>query len=501
MLVFFEGYEYPPELIARYFTEAEQKLHCFEFQIGKSGKGLCASRVGYFYVSCEKYSGPIFFLPKLFLQEDKLNKDKQLTLLGRKEIYPETIVDTDSDEDPLKLQGYDTFLPELSLWLFRAMSRYIEDCKKDPTEDLLADLQYTTPDNASADHDFLSAAIRLIDFLSDHRNIFTQIHLTNTSGRSQPDWRRTLRTNPFIKDGKPFYSQLLVKDNALNISEELIILYYSVLNYLKETFNFPIDLGDELPYELKPASEIQRYLDTGIGRSKMRDMKGNYHRDDLVLLWHLLDAFFDNNSNRDDKEPIKEYLYVTKFDSVFEKMVDHLIGDTDTLSALKKQKDGKLVDHIYMDRSLVDKQHNIYFIGDSKYYLDESRPEGVPLYKQYTYARNAIQFNIDEYHLAHKNNPNSIRYRDEETDGYNITPNFFIRPSLEDDKLDFGTPSLVPTDWEPKPNKHYENRLFDRDTLLLKEFSINLIFLIAAYGAYEDHWTDGLRSTIRKEMV
>ncbi len=35
--------------------------------------------------------------------------------------------------------------------------------------------------------------------------------------------------------------------------------------------------------------------------------------------------------------------------------------------------------------------------------------------------------------------------------------------------------------------KAIEDRLFDRDTLLLREYEINLIFLIAAYGSYEDH--------------
>ena len=39
-----------------------------------------------------------------------------------------------------------------------------------------------------------------------------------------------------------------------------------------------------------------------------------------------------------------------------------------------------------------------------------------------------------------------------------------------------------------------------RDTLILREYSINLLFLIAAYGAYED-WSKPLRSEIRTDLI
>ena len=233
----------------------------------------------------------------------------------------------------------------------------------------------------------------------------------------------------------------------------------------------------------------------------MRDIKGKYFRDDLRTLWTLLDAFFTFNYSRDDKCPRKEALVVKEFDAVFEKMVDRLIGDTSKLAALKNQKDGKLIDHIYMDKSLIGKDSNIYYIGDSKYYSDSHDIEGVPLYKQFTYARNAIQYNIDQYYLKHKANPNAIRYRDKDTEGYNVTPNFFVRPKIKSDTLDFDTPSFSASENQPKPNKHFEDRLFDRDTLLLREYEINLIFLIAAYGSYEDHWATSIRTTIREDML
>ena len=498
MRIYFEGYQYPQDAIVPCLTDKETGDLIVPVKYGD--KGRYVEHIGYLFVTGKDYSGPLFLLPKSFLQIDQSDPEGKLTLLGMPGIAPEGIIDTEDPDNILTAQGRETFLPELSLWLFRAMTRYREDCIKENDEDSLEDLNYITPDNNSRDRDFLSTAVRLIDYLSDHRNLFTQINKINNSGRAAVDWHKTLRQHPLIKDGNPYYLDLRIKDKAVNIDEELIVLYYSVLKYLRDKFHFPIVLGD-IPYDLKSPSEIQRYLDTGVGKRKMRDMKGKYFRDDLKNLWYLLDAFFTFNTSCDDKSPFKEALVVTDFEKVFEKMVDHLIGDAGKLADLKNQKDGKLVDHIYLDKSLIGKQYNIYYIGDSKYYQDGSHPEGVSLYKQFTYARNAIQYNIDQLYLKPKKNPNAIRYRDDETDGYNITPNFFISPRIEVGNLDFTTPSFGPTDWLPKPNKHFEDRLFDRDTLLLREYNINLIFLIAAYGAYEDCWTSTLRTTIREDMI
>lgn len=498
MLVYFEGHRYPKDIVAPYFTDRDFNEPVVPYQ--HDSKGYYLEYIGYIFATSEKYSGPVFILPKSFLAVDESDPDKRDTLLGESGLLPELIFDTDKDDNVLALSGRDTFLPELSLWLFRAMVRFREDCKKEKDYKNLEKLYQLTPQDNSRDRDFLSTAIRLIDFLSDHRNLFTQIHKINNSGRAAIDWNKTIRKYPYIKESKPYYLDLQIKDKAINIDEELIILYYSVLRYLKDKFHFPITLGD-IPYELLSPSEIQRYLDTGVGKRKMRDIKGKYFRDDLRTLWTLLDAFFTFNYSHDDKCPRKEALAVKEFDAVFEKMVDRLIGDTGKLAALKNQKDGKLIDHIYMDKSLIGKDSNIYYIGDSKYYSDSHDIEGVPLYKQFTYARNAIQYNIDQYYIKHKANPNAIRYRDKDTEGYNVTPNFFVRPKIQSDTLDFDTPSFSPSDNQPKANKHFEDRLFDRDTLLLREYEINLIFLIAAYGSYEDHWATSIRATIREDML
>lgn len=69
----------------------------------------------------------------------------------------------------------------------------------------------------------------------------------------------------------------------------------------------------------------------------------------------------------------------------------------------KKQEDGKIVDHLFTAASLTDsedfhdkeKARQTYYIGDSKYYKMGHELGRESIYKQYTYARNVIQWNLD----------------------------------------------------------------------------------------------------------
>ena len=129
MRIYFEGYQYPEESIVPYLKDME--ANHFVVPVLRGDKGRYVESIGYLFVASQIYSGPIFLLPKSFLQKDASGPDGKLTLLGMPGIVPEGIIDTEDEENILTAQGQETFLPELSIWLFRAMSRYVEDCKKE----------------------------------------------------------------------------------------------------------------------------------------------------------------------------------------------------------------------------------------------------------------------------------------------------------------------------------------------------------------------------------
>ncbi len=502
MRIYFENYPYDSDQIKPY-------LERFVVQDGTSESRYRTTHIGYIFVNTEAYSGPVFILPKSFLIEE----GTRYNVLGWNGVYPENVINTDDEDNPLELSGKGSFLPELGLWLYRALNRFRTEHEGTSISEE-AQLDSQLPENLARDKDFLSTALDLIDFLKEHKNLFTQISLINHSGRDKIDWPKTVAGDPFFKEGEAWYLDPAIKEKTINIDDTLIVLYYSVLKYLRDKYRFPIDLG-EVPYQLLGTTEIQRLIDTGIGSKQMQRIRHKYFRDDLKHLWVLLDSFFTYNSTDEDKNRDKEHLLVKNFEIIFEAMIDRLISDTRGVEDLKKQDDGHLIDHIFRFNSLIGNLSDIYFIGDSKYYTDGNRPEGVALYKQFTYAKNAIQYHIDKLYLDRRKGPwppaskNDLRYRDTLTEGYNITPNFFIRSRVTKDDREYDKPALVKSYWDPgrhhenpPTNKHFEDRLFDRDTLILREFSINLLFVISAYAGYEDScWSSDLHRTIRDTFI
>ena len=93
------------------------------------------------------------------------------------------------------------------------------------------------------------------------------------------------------------------------------------------------------------------------------------------------------------------------------------------------------------------------------------------------------------------------RFRDSLTEGYNITPNFFIRNGVPDGEINYSDPQLKANDkLKEDIQKQFEDRLFDRDTLLLLEYYINLFFVMRAYATDED-WSDELHKIIREDLI
>jgi hypothetical protein len=135
---------------------------------------------------------------------------------------------------------------------------------------------------------------------------------------------------------------------------------------------------------------------------------------------------------------------------VFEAIIDELIGDNPLPDGMeKKQEDGKIVDHLYTAKSLIEGENKqTYYIGDSKYYKMGHKLGRESIYKQYTYARNVIQWNLDIFNSG-KTTPSGVRLRDEVTEGYNIIPNFFISAKMDqafdyqNDGIDRTDPALV----------------------------------------------------------
>lgn len=491
MILLFEEYHYPKQLLkevlggyAHLYTEL------------KNGKAK-VQYVGYFF-SIEK-GDSVFILPKVFIDEQHKAFGKYL---------PEDITSINANADGVVKRliedGDHNIIFELSVWIYRAITQFVSrNIDTDIVDDAV--IQNPTDVNGERSQTMLDIILQLLDFHKKHRHLFTYVSIINASGNNKIHWAKTIsKTQPIIKDRTPYYVEFRNKNKVVNLDEELVVLFYSTLEYLCDTYNFRVK--SDVQYELLSSQKIRDLIETKRGTRLLKKIRRKYFTDEFVKLWRLLYTFFDMAENIKSHKYHEDRLLVKNFNVVFEDMIDYLIGSkTEGIpDELKNQADGKIVDHIYKAKSLID-DNDIYYVGDSKYYAAWNEVGANSIYKQFTYAKNIIQFNINLLHHwepQDKSKDKHLPYRDSLTEGYNITPNFFIRGVVDSQNISYDENIKEQSDML-RFNKHFYNRLFDRDTLILKEYNINFLYVLSTYAIHIDSEsrTHRLRTLFRNDLI
>ena len=463
MILFFEGKDYKRSLLDSVFGNEHARV----ISRGnlKDDKAVLDC-VGYYYDPTQSH---VFILPKVFNIGGKGFGCIDLT-----DDSPVKVAD--SDAKTLKDNGCrPELLTELPIYLYLAIEKYRKreidniSTEKDSVQSVMSSKK------GKNETSLMDVILSLRDFYNENQNLFVLIYKQAHSGYNKVSWNKTIRTQqPVIKDRKVIYPFIVNRRKEINYDEELLVLFFNALRYINNEyhFNFCIDQ----PYGLLSDSEFKRRLERGAVSRKLKSIRNNYFNEKLVLLWELLFAFASKVENVRDAKEKEEYLLVRDFNNVFEDMIDVLLGDSDAPRSLVKQQDGKIVDHLFKGLSLTTARRQVYYVGDSKYYKENAAPKGDSLFKQYTYAKNIIQTQLDWYH---KDKPH-LKYRDELTEGYNITPNFFISGRVEKD-YGFTSAELHLQDIEFDKNYQFKNRVFDRDTLFLRMYDVNFLFALYAY--------------------
>ena len=470
MKILFEDYHYDREVIP-----ALEGIAPIELKDGK----IKLPYVGYYYDADE---GTIFILPKVFVVKNQA--------FGR--YTPEEIIDTSANDTLLSPEDK-TFLFGVSAWLYQAIALF--NARHTDNEITSSrSLAGLVGSRGEGEATLIDHILALLRFNKEHQNLFTYIAIIQHSGNNKIHWTKTIRqTQPLLHKGKPFYLNCKTKSKIINYDEELIVLFFSTLDYLAHSYHFQIKKN--LNYDTLKAHRVANLIETGKGTRLLRKIRNKYFTDELVTLWGLLYAFYEQAERVAQKKVYSERLLVRNFNIVFEDMIDTLIGENKLPNGLKEQKDGKIIDHIYRDKSLLETDE-IYFIGDSKYYKEGNEVGENSLYKQFTYAKNVVQYQIDI--LNGKQSGDPLSYRDELTEGYNPTPNFFVRGFIDPDDLSYSD-SKLRNKGKVDCNDHFANRLFDRDTLLVLTYDINFLYVLSAY--VQSHGTsDSVNNFLRKRF-
>lgn len=486
MRILIEEYQYN-------VADVKDILHGIDALENVEGK-VSIHYVGYYYNILLKDC--VFILPKVLLKDVD---GKELVFAKYK---PENIANLD-ENNPLNSVERD-FLYKFAVWIYRAIVVYKNDKRSDTEIVYYSQIAQVGNGRRRLSNTYLDILLSLIQFNKDNQNFFFTIVKNMHSGLNKINWMRTIgTTNAIIQNGQPIYLNPVNKKRQINFDEELLIIFFSILNYIGDAYGFPKQISCQ--YQLITGKRFETYLN-GFGKTRLRQIKYKYFSDKALQLWQLCFAFFDEARQVYITTEKREYLLVKSFYVVFEAIIDELVGDNPLPDGMeKKQEDGKIVDHLFTAQSLIDSEaKQTYYIGDSKYYKMGHELGSGSVYKQYTYARNVIQWNLDIFNDG-RQTESGVKLRDDVTEGYNIIPNFFISAKLNE-HFDYSDDGIEKTD--RKHNKHkkmqFKNRLFDRDTLLLFHYDVNFLFVLSLYArnnaVQKAEWKEKVRNKFRKEI-
>lgn len=503
MKLLVEGHPYPFESIRELFPNIDE----LDVVDGVAS----VNYVGYYYYA-EK-SQAVFILPKVVI-------DHRDNLFGVEGLRPEHVINLDEPGNPLS-QGQRQFIYGLSVWIYRAIAVYRDNCVRQNKDHTIIRQQSAIKVGRGkhrTGNTFLDIILSLIEFARQNKDWFLFILKNNRSGFNKINWSKTIaKSQVVIQDNEPVYIDPITKKRRINFDEELLVIFYSILNYVRQTYGFPVEVN--FNYELITGKRFERYMphrrkdgttDCGFGVRRLRQIKYKYFSDKALQLWDLCFAFFDQSKNVRINAQLNEFLLAKNFNIVFEAIIDELIGDSEFPDRLnKKQEDGKQVDHMYLYKSLtsVEPDKQVYYIGDSKYYKQKNPISKESVAKQYTYARNVIQWNLNLFFgedSDSKPRETDFCLRDEITEGYNIIPNFFISATVPDDLSYTDTVEKAQKSATTFVSQQFRNRLFDRDTLLVTHYDVNFLYVVSLYArnnAYrKKEWREKVRGIFRDKI-
>lgn len=513
MYILFEEHQYESRLVEKVLKDI--------YVLQDVNKAVSVQYVGYFYNP--HLHDCVFILPKVLLTE-------QETLVGMElpngeQVSPEQVLTPEGQKKLSK--EYRKFIYEFSVWIYRALSVFYKANPKSKAI-LYKHLLQAGRGRRHKAKTYLDIVLSLINFNQENRDfvLFTIKNLHR--GNNKINWTRTIsHSQAFVQGNDVVYLNPVNKKRIVNYEEELFVIFYSILNYLNVEYGFHTPIN--IQYELITGKQFKQYL-RGMGKTRLMQIKYKYFSDKALQLWDLCYAFFESSYRIAINTNAQEYILAKSFNVVFEAMIDELIGTPHNRipKGLADQDDGKRVDHMYVDLALTSadtqKNREVYYIGDSKYYKSGHSLTSESIYKQYTYARNVVQWNVNLFAAddsrfdkkekdarnEDKKHFSKIRLQDNSlTEGYDVIPNFFVSAFVYDDHKYNAQENI--RKHRNKNDEHctkvsyqFPNRLFDRDTQFLSQYDVNFLYVLYLYARNKSNekaqWKEHVRKIFRDEI-
>ena len=195
--------------------------------------------VGYFYN--HTVGDCVFILPKVLLED-----------VGGEELVfgkyrPEDIIDPERD-NPLSGEERD-FIYEFAVWIYRAIIVFHNDKNTNSSIVYHKTIPQVGKGRRRLSNTFLDIILSLIDFNRDNRDFFFFILRNLHSGLNKINWTRTIAHSPaIVQDNTPVYIRPVNKKRQINFDEELLVIFFSILNYINGHYGFdaPVNCNYDL---------------------------------------------------------------------------------------------------------------------------------------------------------------------------------------------------------------------------------------------------------------
>ena len=241
MLLFIEGYPYSLNDIVKDNLTVRDILKDVVSIPVKEDK-YSFGYVGYCYSKAAK--DVVFFLPKVVLTGEINKESGDDTIFGAS---PQEIIDFESDTVKAKFteegcKEYKEFLSTLSIWIYRTISVY----RQTHNDNILESKEYLSESRGKKQkhNTLLDVIIALRDFNRNNQDYFTFVVKNVHSGYNKINWNKTMAlSQAIIQSGSPVYIEPVNRKKMVNFDEELLVIYFSILNYIRETHGFSFEIN------------------------------------------------------------------------------------------------------------------------------------------------------------------------------------------------------------------------------------------------------------------
>ena len=199
-----------------------KELGGFENVEGK----ISVNYVGYYYST--ELKDCVFILPKVLITVGENKKE-----LAFGEHRPEDIINIGNDSPLSEVQK--RFIYEFAVWIYRAIDVYRVKNKK---SDIIyyKHIAEISKGRRRVSNTFLDVLLSLIQFNKDNQNFFFFTLRNQHSGLNKINWTKTIsKSQAYVQDEAPVYLNPVNKRRQINFDEELLVIFFSILNYINET--------------------------------------------------------------------------------------------------------------------------------------------------------------------------------------------------------------------------------------------------------------------------